>query len=494
MPSRLPLAPLLGALIHLTRYEPAATEAQAALLAAIRALLAGQPLRITAEPDALRLGDEAVSLKVPGASVLNEHLLLHGVGEVVLPAEADEADVLRLATVLAAFPGTYACFADVAAAMGTTAQRLQLIEAPDQLAVQKMTSRDPALPSARRASQRDSLEIESGDAEAIALDPLAARGDEIELPGEMPTRVRPPLGEILGRGRAAVAQEDWNGVLDAALQLIEAEDEAPSERTGQAYRLELKRLVTPEHLGMLARLAHGERQQEVVGLLRRFGSLGTETLVELLVAAPNLSERHSYYTAITQMRAGPEAIFTRLEHPLWYVVRNAAELCGEMEISDAVPALGRQFQHPDERVRKSVAGALGRIGTPMALQWLRKLLNDPAPAVCRQALVHIGGPVAREMCTGITDLLERETTVEVQREALLALGRIGSAEAIAVLGSWAAPTSRRFGRNPLPLRLLALKGLTLAGPGAAEALSALTRDEVMEIRETAGAALGALRP
>ncbi len=494
MPSHLPLAPLLGALIQLTRYEPAATEAQAALLTAIRALLDNQPLRITAEPEALLLNEESISLRIPGAMVLNEQLLLHGLGAVELPAGADEADLLRVASVLAAFAGTYSTHQEVLAAMGATAERVHLTPAADQLGVRNVSARPLAQPTPRRARQRDSVEIQRDDAEAVSLDSAAAEGEETELPAEMPTRERPPLGAILGRGRAAVAQEDWNGVLDAALQLIEAEDEAPSDRTGQAYRLELKRLVTPEHLGMVARLAHGERRQEVVGLLRRFGQAGTETLVELLVAAPNLGERRSYYTAIAQMRAGAEAIFSRLEHPLWYVVRNAAELCGEMEISDAVPALGRQIQHPDERVRKSVAGALGRIGTPLALQWLRKTLSDPSPAVCRQALAHLGGPVARELCIAITDLLERETTVEVQREALLALGRIGSEEAIAVLAAWAAPTSRRFGRNPLPLRLLALKGLTLAGPGAEAALNALTRDEVMEIRATASDALAALRP
>jgi HEAT repeat protein len=494
MPSRLPLAPLLGALIHLTRYEPAATDAQAALLAAIRGFLGDGPLHIRAESEALLLNEESISLKLPGATVLNEQLLLHGLSSVELPAATDEADLLRLARVLAGFAGTYTSFQDVVAAMGASAERIRLVAAEDQLGVQKVSARAAGDSAAQKARQREALEIRLGDAEAISLDPAAAGAAEVELPAEMPTRERPALGAILTRGRAAVAQEDWNGVLDAALQLIEAEDEAPSDRTGQTYRLELKRLVTQDHLGMLARLAHGERRQEVVGVLRRFGNAGTETLVELLVSSPDLSERRSYYTAITQMRAGAEAIFGRLEHPLWYVVRNAAELCGDMEISDAVPALGRQIRHPDERVRKSVAAALGRIGTPLALQWVRKMLADAEPAVCRQALVHLGGPVARELVSAIAELLDRETTIEVQREALLALGRIGSEDAIAVLAAWAAPTSKRFGRNPLPLRLFAVKGLALAGPGAEAALSALSRDEAMEIRTPASEALAALRP
>ena len=494
MSSRLPLAPLLGALIHLIRHEPAATDAQAALLAVIRGLLDGQPLRIKAEAEALFLNEEQVSLKLPGATMLNEQLLLHGLEAIQLPADADEADLLALTRVLAAFSGAYATPAEVIRALGSTAQRIEVVASPDPLSILQVSPRPQAQPAARRARRRDSLEITRGDSDAIELDPQLAQTNEIELPGEPPEPERPALGTILGRGRAAVAQEDWNGVLDAALHLIELEDEAPSERTGRTYRQELKRLIPPEHLGMLARLAHGERQQEVVGVLRRFGPLGTETLVELLVGAPNLSERHSYYTAITQMRAGPEAILSRLDHPLWYVVRNAAELCGELEISDAVPALGRQLQHPDERVRKSAAGALGRIGTPLAQQWLRKAFADQAPAVLRQALAHVSGAVSKELGAAIIALLERENTLEVQRDALLALGRIGSEDALQVLSAWAAPTSRRFGRNPLPLRLLALKGLALAGPAAEGALSTLSRDDAPEIKSAAAEALAALRP
>jgi hypothetical protein len=493
MPSRLPLAPLLGALIHLTRYEPGATAAQAALLALIRDLLANAPLRITAEPESLLLDDEAVSLRIPGATVLNEHLLLHGIGKLELTAAADETDLLRLAAILAGFAGTYATHEDVLAALGASAARVHLTPTTDSLGVYPLASRPRLSATPRRSTQRDPLEIQRGDAETISAEP-AETGELGLLPEGAPAPQRPPLGDILGRGREAVAQEDWSGVLEAAIELIEAEDEAPSERTGQTYRHELRRLIQPEHLGMIARLAHGDRKQEVIGVLRRFGSAGTETLVELLVASPSLGERRSYYTAITQMRAGAEAIFGRLEHPLWYVVRNAAELCGEMEISDAVPALGRQIQHPDERTRKSVAGALARIGTPMALQWLRKMLADPSPAVCRQALAYLGGPAARELVPPIAALLERETTEEVQREALLALGRIGTDEALAVLAAWAAPTSKRFGRTPVPLRLLALKGLALGGPRAATILSGLTRDDTPEVRAAAAAALEALRP
>lgn len=491
MASHLPVAPLLGALIHLTRFQPDAEDAQAALLGSLRELL-GEPLRVSAESDALRLGEERVSLKVPGATLLGEQMLLHGIGSLSLPANVSAADLLRLVAVLAAFPGSYTSLQAIRSALGDSAERITLTAAgADQEVFRLSGSRFTT--GSHRTVQDEELDIQHGDADAIGTEADHQSEEPASLPEAMAIPARPTLGAIVAQGRAALSTENWNGVLDAALQLIEAENEAPSERTGRTYRLELKRLIEQEHLERIARLANGERSQEVIAVLGRFGAAGTETLVELLTNSPDLGERRSYYTAITQMRSGAEAIFGRLDHPLWYVVRNAAELCGEMEIEDAVPALGRQIQHPDERARKAIAGALARIGTPLALQWLRKVLHDPEPQVRRHALQLLNSGPARLFSAGIAELLERESDPEVQREALLALGRSGSGEAIATLQHWAAPASDRVGKHPLPLRLLAIRGLAQAGPAAATALSALTRDATAEVRAAASGALAALR-
>jgi HEAT repeat protein len=492
MASRLPVAPLLGALIHLTRYQPDAEAAQAALLAVLEELLR-EPLRVSAEPDALHLGDERVSLKVPGATLLNEQMLMHGIGAFSLPGTVNAADLLRLVSVLAAFPGSYASYQEIRAALGDSGDRIALSAAGADQEVVRLSGSARSTTGSHRTVQDVDLDIHHGETDTIGSEPEQLMEEPARLPEGMAIPVRPTLGAIVALGRTALKEENWNGVLDAALQLIEAENEAPSERTGQTYRLELKRLIAQEHLERIARLANGERAQEVIAVLARFGAAGTETLVELLTNSPDLSERRSYYTAITQMRSGAEAIFGRLDHPLWYVVRNAAELCGEMEIEDAVPALGRQIHHADERARKAIAGALARIGTPLALQWLRKVLNDAEPQVRRQALQPLSAGPARLFSSAIAERLERESDPEVQREALLALGRSGSPEAIATLEHWAAPASDRVGKHPLPIRLLAIRGLAQAGPPGATALSSLTRDPTPEVRAAASGALAALR-
>ena len=491
MPSRLPLAPLLGALVHLTRYEPHAGEARSAVLSAIRGLLNEKPLRITAEREALLLDDERIGLSLPGATLLHEQLLLHGVGSIELPAAMTAAELSRLMEVLAAFPGAYRDQSELTAALGESAQRIRVRAADPDLEVYRLSGKTRI--SAKRPSpDEDELGIQHEDAEAITAEEESEEG-HAKLPESVAIPTRPPLGAILGLGRNAVAQENWEHVLDAGLQLMEAEDEAPSERTGRTYRMELKRLITSDHLPHIARLAHGERRQEVSTLLRRFGTEGTEALVDLLVNAESLAERRSYYTAITQMRAGAEAILGRLDDQQWFVVRNAAELCGDMEIEDAVPSLGRQHKHQDERVRRSVAGALARIGTPLALEWLRKMLHDPSATVRRHALMQLAGAPARPLTAALAELLEREEDPEVQREAMLALGRSGSEPAVAALEIWAAPVSRRYGRNRVALRLQAIRALAVAGPNAINALTNLSRDAAEEVRTAATEALAGLR-
>ena len=115
------------------------------------------------------------------------------------------------------------------------------------------------------------------------------------------------------------------------------------------------------------------------------------------------------------------------------------------------------------------------------------------PTVWMQALGAMTGRRARNMIPVIADLLKKEEVVEVQQEALLALGRIGSADAVTILKEWAAPGGRLLKRRPVPTRLAAIQALGMTGPGAIEALNALAKDEVAEVREAATIALHALR-
>lgn len=502
MASPYPVSSLFGALFFLVRHEPGATEHHAALAAALRASHGPGELRIEIEPESLVIDGMPVMLESPGATMLFEQMYLHGVRLLSVHPDAGEADLIRFATVLGAFPGTYDSYAQVVDALGSSAARLTLTQGANDFEVFRSMPWRPRGVYGTDEAEAPRLDVPRIQSEATSeyqrFQELVLDHDLIQEPAPAQAgpvdRTRPPLESLVSHGRDAIEREDWGGLLEVALLIAEGESEAPSELASSTYRIELKRLMTRKHLAMIARFLQGERKQDAIALLRRFGADSTEILMDLLIQAMTIGERRGYYSAITQMSEGAEAVMQHLGHQQWYVVRNAADLCGEMGLADAVPELARQVSHPDERVRKAVAEALGKIGTPQAMEPLRQLMSDLSPAVRLKAVANLKGRGARGMPPVLAELLRTEENTDVQHEALLALGRIGTPDALVQLREWAQPGGKLLGRKPLAVRLVAVKALALAGPAALDIMGALERDEAPEIRAAASAAIAALRP
>lgn len=502
MASPYPVSSLFGALFFLVRHEPGATEDHAALAAALRASHGSGELRIEIDPETLLIDGKPVMLESPGATMLFEQMYLHGVRSLRVHPDASEADLIRFATVLGAFPGTYDSYAQVVDALGSSADRLALTQGANDFEVFRSMPWRPRGVYGTDQAETPRLDVPQipgqTPPEYHQFQELVLEPDITPEAAPRPTlpvdRSRPSLEALVSHGRDAIEREDWGGLLEVALLIAEGESEAPSELTSSTYRIELKRLMSRKHLAMIARFLQSERKQEAIVLLRRFGADSTEILMDLLIQAMTISERRGYYSAITQMSEGADAVVQHLGHQQWYVVRNAADLCGEMGLAEAVPDLARQVSHPDERVRKAVAEALGRIGTPQAMEPLRQLMADPSPAVRLKAVVHLNGRGARGMPQALAELLRTEANDDVQHEALLALGRIATPDALVQLREWAQPGGKLLGRKPLSVRLVAVKALTLAGPAAVDIMGSLERDESPEVRAAASAAIAALRP
>jgi HEAT repeat protein len=503
MPSPYPVAAAFGSLIFAMRHLPASTDDHQALAGAVLRALEGSAFDLDAEPETLRVTGEPVLLDAPGATSVNEQMLLHGLRRISAGPQVEPGQLIRLASVLAAFAGTYSSFDEVVKGLGPAAAAFHLERGLNEFEVfRALPFRPRAIDGREKEGAFPIPGIQRDDAseferiEGVSLNPDAA-GEvdaQVSFSSGLTGQPRPPLDVLLRRGREAIAEEDWSALLETALQIVEAESEAPSELAGSAYRIELKRLMSRKHLAAIARLAHGERKQETVALLRRFGADSTEILMDLLVEALSMGERRGYYSALTQMSEGSEAIVGHLGHSQWYVVRNAADLCGEMRIAEAVPELAKQSEHPDERVRKSVAEALGKISTTASVEPLRHMLTDTTDAVRLQAVAHLGGRGARGLTPAIGEMLKTEPNPEVQYEALRALGRIGTPDAVLLLKEAAAPGGKVLGRKPVPFRLNAIRSLGMVGPSAQDALLSLSRDESPEVRAAAAEALAAFRP
>jgi HEAT repeat protein len=237
----------------------------------------------------------------------------------------------------------------------------------------------------------------------------------------------------------------------------------------------------------------GPYRAEGFPVFRRAGAEATDALLDFLVAAPTVDERAAAFRALQTMTEGTHSIVHMLQHDAWYVLRNVAELCGVMGLAPSAPRLTELLRHKDERVRRAAAGALARLEGPDALEGTRAALRDASPAVRLEAAKAIEGARSRGLAMTVALLLESEGHADVERELLLALGRIGTPEAVQALGKAAAPGGRILGRKSAASRVAAIEALRLAGgQGAQRVLLGLASDADREVAAAASRAVDSI--
>jgi HEAT repeat protein len=177
----------------------------------------------------------------------------------------------------------------------------------------------------------------------------------------------------------------------------------------------------------------------------------------------------------------------------WNVVRDIAELAGELRLDDVVPALGKLLAHYEPQVRLTAVVALARIGTSATVDLLRRTLTEGGRETRLLVAGGIGGLHARALAMPLLSLAQNEADAEVKAEFYRALGRIGSPEAVAALVTAAQPGGRLFGRRGAAPRIVAVEGLkTAGGPAARRALDALRNDADKDVRDAVVRALSVL--
>ena len=285
--------------------------------------------------------------------------------------------------------------------------------------------------------------------------------------------------------------EDALRILDG---IIRIEGDVP-EAARRPYTIAVKRVLAKELLESFGKLAGAPLHRDaVLRVLTRGGDDGVEILLQQLASAPNIEERRNLFAAVSQMKSGQEQLIQMLNHHQWFVVRNVAELLGELGIEGSAQALSKQLAHPDERVRGAMALALAKIGSAGSVEPLRRALRDPAAGVRMQVALGVGGRKAAPLAMPIVVAIEQEQDPEVAREVMLAVGRIGSPDAVQALIKFAQPGGKLFGRKPAPRRLAAVEALRMAAtPAAIGTLQGLADDGDKEVKSAAKAALAELK-
>ncbi len=352
----------------------------------------------------------------------------------------------------------------------------------------------PAAPEPPAVAQREAARAPASGASpaAVPLPPGAADViAELERNSTAPN-VGDLLAVLIDNAAAAGKLGRFEQVLGVIVSVIRVEEKVP-EASGvrRQYGIALRRFYTKPILEGLSRLLGAPKHRAAaVTALQRGGAAGVEVLMDVLAAAPTVGERRAVFDALKHMTEGTDQLVHMLDHSEWFVVRNVAELIGELGMEDAVPALGKRLDHADERVRKAVGLALAKIGTRGAAEPLRRALRDRSQEVRMQVAVGIGGRKSSALAMPLVVAMEEEKDEAVVRELLLALGRIGSPDAVQALIKWAQPTGRFFGRKPSELRVAAVEALRLAAtPAALGTLEGLSDDGDRAVREAASRAV-----
>jgi hypothetical protein len=442
-------------------------------------------------------------------AVLYDHLRAHGVGEIRLPGGMMTSTLLSFLRILGAPPGSYGSFDHLSARLDAAGcgiiTILPLAEGAVSPSSVAGTNLDPKT-ARSRVDDDGHLNVLGPDAlteakvgmmhfvtlQTHALGPTDQLVDGLAQAGSEAATTE-KLNELVTAGEAAARQSEWREVLKAAHGLVMLEGKGKPGSEHRSFGIALKRLLPRSALERIARLAsQGNMKAEAITVLRRMGADSTEVLLNALVTSEDVAERRAYFNALKEMTEGGDLLIHMLSHDQWFVVRNVADLCGEIRLEKSVPALARQVAHDDERVRRAVAGALARIGGAGALEPLRRALRDPAPGVRLQAARDLDGRKSRGLAMTLAVAAEEETKPDVQKEMYLALGRIASSDAIQSLRKAAEPGGRLFRRKPLAVRLAAVAGLHAAGPSAANALKDLLTDDDREVREAVERSLSTL--
>jgi HEAT repeat protein len=281
--------------------------------------------------------------------------------------------------------------------------------------------------------------------------------------------------------------------VDAIIAVIRQEGEEHREDVQLRYGVALRRILQPEVLQpLLEYLLDPLYNKDVAEIMRRAGQRGTELLLEVLIAATTFAERRAYLEALRQIDTGMDVIVATLNHHQWYVVRNVADLVGELRIEEGVPGLGDAAKHEDSRVRLSAGLALAKIGTPSAVKHLGALLRDKDMRVRLEVAKAVEGRGLAALAMPLVNAADSEEDSEIRQEFYRALGRIGTNDAVQALIKAAKPKGILSGLRNVPgvkqdgNRLAATEALGLAGGKLAiPALEDLAQDRDRSVREMA---------
>jgi HEAT repeat protein len=239
------------------------------------------------------------------------------------------------------------------------------------------------------------------------------------------------LAKLATHGEQAVEQGDARVVGAVLVAMDAFERSTTHDDLRHTCGLALKRLLTPMGLRLAAQLLPSARRREsILNVLARDADVGAEALFAHLCASQELHERRAYFDSIVELGVGAEVLLQALEHKEWYVARNAAELLGEMRVDGAEASLTVMLRSPEARRRVAAASALARLRTTEALAALHRVRYDESAQVRYFASSAVIAQIEGASAQQLGRALEEGADPEVKLQIIGALGRLGTPDAV----------------------------------------------------------------
>jgi hypothetical protein len=478
----------LSRLVWIVRHEPHAVEAQkqalremVAELADASVTLSVQSLRLTA--DDTQIPDEGI-----GVHELAVRMLAHGSTRFFIPQATPPAELLALARLMAE---------DASPRSSVEMVRQRLEEA----SVQGIVA-DVVAPSTGEFTAFSEREGEATGMIAAPSRAMPAAPTSRELLGllDKARRVKTSrelsrvFDEVIAASRAAFHRGDPDTMVDAAHAILSMEKYSGQAELKPHFDNTLRRLLTPAVLKAVVQLIprQPERYHVYLDLLERAGEMGAEAVLAQLGGATSIAERRVFYDVLGKLDYAVTVLLRKLTDDRWYIVRNAVELLGTLGDVTVEPHLAQALAHPDERVRRAAALALAKLGTPSAQRDLYHAMGKVADPVRHVAATAIVTREGERAVSQLLEALERGGDDDAQKAIVMALGRVGTPEAVEALVRMAQDSGKLFGRRrSVAVRVAAIQALGETRTDAArEALRELTHDREKQVR---GAAIWAVK-
>lgn len=317
------------------------------------------------------------------------------------------------------------------------------------------------------------LEVEKstqyGSAELADEKFLAALGESVaEESSDTSSSLAPeapagelPFEELLKAVESASADQEFSRLLQRLIPVVQGhlteksahlvlqtlslltysgESTHVGEEKRKAAQQAMLQLATPQLLNFYVNLLCARVRFDVHRIAwdkinRALGAPLAKFLLTRLANEEEQSARRALSEAlISQGEVALAAIIATLKDDRWPVLRNAAQLLGEIRATAAIEPLRALLRHRDLRVRREALRALTRIGGSSVISIIARILQGDDSELRRQATLCLGAiknPATIPLLVQFLQVKDwRFRQLEAKVDAVRALGEIGSADVL----------------------------------------------------------------